>query len=66
MHQLGSDPVCLQPRDPQDLAQKMAQMLALPDDELQQMGQASRQWVEQRFDEQLVIDQYRKALHELG
>lgn len=62
----GLNGLLCQPRDPQDLAQKMAQMLALPYDELQQMGHASRQWVEQRFDEQLVIDQYRKALHELG
>ena len=62
----GLNGLLCQPRDPQDLAKKMARMLALPDAHLQQMAHASRQWVAQRFDENLVIDQYRKALHELG
>jgi glycosyltransferase involved in cell wall biosynthesis len=53
------------PRNAQSLAKQMEAMLDMPDDALQQMATASRQWVEQRFDENLVIDQYRKALREL-
>ena len=52
-------------RDSQDLAKQMSRMLAMPDTQLQQMGYASRQWVEQRFDEQRVIEQYRNALNEV-
>lgn len=54
------------PRDAQSLAKQMEAMLDMPDDALQQMATAGRQWVEQRFDENLVIDQYRKALRELS
>ncbi len=61
----GLNGLLCQPRDSQDLAKKMARILALPEAQLQQMGHASRQLVEQRFDENLVIDQYRKALREL-
>lgn len=62
----GLNGLLCQPRDPQDLAKQMARMLAMTDAQLKQMGHASRQWVEQHFDEQIVIDQYRKALNELG
>jgi glycosyltransferase involved in cell wall biosynthesis len=62
----GLNGLLCQPRDSQDLLKQMTRMLAMPDAQLQQMGQSSRQWVVQRFDEQLVIDQYLKALHELG
>jgi glycosyltransferase involved in cell wall biosynthesis len=62
----GINGLLCQPRDQQDLAKQMTNMLAMTDTQLQQMGQASRQWVEQHFDEQIVIDQYRKALRELG
>ena len=61
----GLNGLLCQPRDPYDLSKQMARMLAMPDTELEQMGHASRRWVEQRFDEQIVIDQYRKALNEL-
>lgn len=61
----GLNGLLCQPMDPQDLAKQMACMLAMSDTQLQQMGNASRQWVEDRFDEQLVIEQYRKVLHEL-
>ena len=54
------------PRDAQSLAQQMSNMLDMPDDAREQMAIASRQWVEQRFDENLVIDQYRKVLRELS
>ena len=56
--------LCL-PRDAQDLADQMQAILQMPAEQLTQMGQASRQWVEERFDEQLVIDAYLKVLDEL-
>lgn len=61
----GLNGLLCQPRDAQDLARQMTRMLAMPIVQLQQMGHASRQWVEQRFDEQIVIAHYRKALHKL-
>lgn len=61
----GLNGLLCQPRDPQDLVRQMARMLAMTDAQLKQMGHASRQLVEQRFDERQVIDQYRKALNEL-
>lgn len=62
----GLNGLLCKPRDSQDLAKQMDRMLAMSDTLLQQMGNASRHWVEQRFDEQIVIDQYRRALNELG
>lgn len=62
----GINGMLCQPRDPQDLAKQMQRMLAMTEAQLQEMGNASRQWVEQRFDEQIVIDQYRRALRELA
>jgi glycosyltransferase involved in cell wall biosynthesis len=56
--------LCL-PRDAQDLANQMQAILQMPAEQLAQMGRASRQWVEERFDEQLVIDAYLKVLDEL-
>ena len=56
--------LCL-PRDAQDLANQMQAILQMSDAQLAKMGQASRQLVEERFDEQLVIDAYRKVLDEL-
>jgi glycosyltransferase involved in cell wall biosynthesis len=52
-------------RDSQDLADQMQAILQLSDEELKQMGQSSRQWVEQKFDEKFVIDAYLKVLEEL-
>ena len=56
--------LCL-PKDAKDLEKKMSQMLSFSDSQLQQMSLESRQWVEDRFDEQLVINQYRKTLNEM-
>jgi glycosyltransferase involved in cell wall biosynthesis len=61
----GLNGLLCQPRDPQDLVKKMNSMLAMSAAQLQQMGHSSRMWVEQRYDERLVIDQYLKALNEL-
>jgi glycosyltransferase involved in cell wall biosynthesis len=53
------------PRDAQKVAQQIKTMLGMPDDSLQQMATASRHWVQTHFDEQVVIDRYRKALRSL-
>ena len=52
-------------RDVQDLADQMQAILQMSDSKLSQMGQASRQYVEDRFDEQRVIDSYLKVVDEL-
>jgi glycosyltransferase involved in cell wall biosynthesis len=61
----GFNGLLCQPRDSQDLADQMQAILQMPPEQLAQMGQASRQWVEEWFDEQLVIDAYLKVLDEL-
>lgn len=53
------------PRDAQSLAKQMAAILNMTDASLQNMGEASRQWVQTNFDEQIVIDRYRQALADL-
>lgn len=53
------------PHDAQDLADQMQAILQMPAEKLAQMGEASRRLVEERFDEQLVIDAYQKVLDEL-
>ncbi len=52
-------------RDSQDLADQMQAILNLSDLALAEMGQSSRKWVEQKFDEKFVIDAYLKVLEEL-
>jgi glycosyltransferase involved in cell wall biosynthesis len=54
-----------QPRDSQDLAEQMQTILQMPAAMLAQMGRASRQLVEERFDEKLVIDAYLQVLDEI-
>jgi glycosyltransferase involved in cell wall biosynthesis len=53
------------PRDSQDLADQLQTILQMPAAKLAQMGRASRQLVEESFDEQLVIDAYLQVLDEL-
>ena len=52
-------------RNGPDLAAKMAQMLALPNAELQAMGRASRRLAEEKFDERLVLDKYLQVVDEV-
>jgi glycosyltransferase involved in cell wall biosynthesis len=61
----GFNGLLCRPRDAQDLADQMQTILQLPAEQLTQMGLASRQWVEERFDEQLVIDAYLQVLDEI-
>lgn len=49
-------------KNPSDLASQMQRMSVLDNSILLQMGKASRQKVEEKFDEALVIDKYMEAL----
>jgi glycosyltransferase involved in cell wall biosynthesis len=53
--------LCL-PKDSKNLAEKMNLMMSMSDSQLKKMAHESRQWAEERFNEQLVINQYRKAI----
>ena len=64
--QHGFNGLLCRPRDSQDLADQMKVILHISAVQLAQMGQASRHCVEERFDEQLVIDAYLQALDELS
>ncbi|GEO02579.1 glycosyl transferase [Adhaeribacter aerolatus] len=52
-------------RNSQDLADKMMRMYQLPAAELEQMGKASRQLAEEKFDEKYVIDKYVTAIQSI-
>lgn len=47
-----------EPRDAQDLADKMQSFVALSQDQRHAMGRSGRAFVEQHFNEQLVLDRY--------
>ncbi|MEL6539060.1 MAG: glycosyltransferase family 4 protein [Bacteroidota bacterium] len=48
-----------------DLKNKLEKMLLLSDSEREEMGKNSRELVEEKFDEQLVIKQYQAAIDDL-
>lgn len=50
-------------KNSEDLANKMERMYYLPDEALAKMGTASRQKVEQEFDEQIVIQKYLRIVN---
>jgi glycosyltransferase involved in cell wall biosynthesis len=62
----GFNGLLCRPRDAQDLADQMQAILQMPAEQLAKMGQASRQHVEDRYDEELVIDAYLKVVDELS
>ncbi|MBC5774281.1 glycosyltransferase family 4 protein [Pontibacter sp. KCTC 32443] len=53
-------------RNASDLADKMEQMLQMPPEQLQRMGEASRQIAETRFDVNFVIQRYLHAINEVA
>jgi glycosyltransferase involved in cell wall biosynthesis len=53
------------PGDSKDLADQMQTVLQMSVAQLEQLGLSSRKWVEQRFDEKLVIDAYTQLLSEM-
>ena len=58
----GENGFLCRPKDAQDLAAKMAKMMALPDTARHQMGQAGRLKMEREFGEQVVVGHYLAAI----
>lgn len=58
----GENGYLCQVRNATDLAAKMEKLYLLPDEELKQMGRASRQLAVNKFDEQIVITKYLTAI----
>lgn len=56
--------LCL-PQEAEDLALCMAKILGMRPEKLEQWGRNSRELVQQRFDERIVIDHYLRALNAL-
>ncbi len=54
----GLSGLMCRPRDAADLAQQMLQFIALPETQRRAMGQAGRTFMEERFDEKLVLQRY--------
>lgn len=54
-----------QPRDAEDLAEKMEQIIKMTPEERSQMGLCGRQKVEREFDEKIVIGRYLNVLEEI-
>lgn len=53
-------------RDAGDLARQMLRFSALGDAQREAMAQESRRKAEREFDEQFVVDAYRRLLRDLG
>jgi galacturonosyltransferase len=51
-------------KDEQDLAEKMEEMILLPEDERNEMGKKARIKIIKEYDKQIVIDAYLKAIRE--
>ena len=62
----GLNGLLCRPRDAQDLANQLQAILQMPAEQLIQMGLASRQYVEERYDEKRVIDAYLQVLDEIS
>ncbi|HEX5314101.1 MAG TPA: glycosyltransferase [Gammaproteobacteria bacterium] len=54
------------PRDVHSLARCMERMLALPPEALAAMGRAGREYMEQNFSEEIVLDAYVNALADIA
>ena len=52
-------------KDAQDLANKMEQMYLLDSESRSQLGRKSRQIIEERFDEKIVIERYLASIQEI-
>ncbi|WP_303310042.1 glycosyltransferase family 4 protein [Hymenobacter sp. BT730] len=62
----GHNGLLCQVRNGPDLARKMLQIQDLSDEQLAEMGRASRRLAEDKFDEQLVLDKYLRLVAEIG
>lgn len=52
-------------KDPEDLANKMLEMMELPDDSIKRLGKNGRDKVENEFSENVVIDKYLESIAEI-
>jgi glycosyltransferase involved in cell wall biosynthesis len=59
----GESGYLCEPRDARDLADKLLRLAEMPAETLAGMGAASRRHAEAVFDERIVIDAYRSAVH---
>jgi glycosyltransferase involved in cell wall biosynthesis len=64
--EVGVNGFLCQPRDADDLTEKLDRILSIPREQLSEMGRASRRLAERKFDEQIVINKYLAALDQLG
>lgn len=62
----GSNGYLCRPRDPRDLAAKMAKMVALTNGERRLMGERSRELVSRGFSENIVVDRYLRVIRDVG
>ena len=62
----GVNGLLCRPRDPDDLADKMEAMISLTPEKLLEMGEASRRYMMERFDEKRVIAVYLDAADRLA
>jgi glycosyltransferase involved in cell wall biosynthesis len=61
----GENGLLCQVKDSVDLADKLKKMIGLHDEELKRMGQKSREIAERKFNEEIIIQEYLKALQEI-
>ena len=62
----GVNGLLCKPREATDLARQMEAILCMSQERIQKMAEASRQLVQARFDEQIVIEQYKQAISALA
>jgi len=62
----GTNGFLCKPRDAQDLAEKLENILSLSEARLAEMGLASRRLAESKFDEKIVINRYLEAIQDVS
>jgi glycosyltransferase involved in cell wall biosynthesis len=62
----GTNGFLCKPRDAQDLAEKLENILSLSEARLAEMGLASRRLAESKFDEMIVINRYLEAIQDVS
>lgn len=62
----GESGFLCRPGDASDLADKLLRFAALAPEQREAMGRRARAFVEQNFDERLVIDRYLEVVNSIG
>lgn len=62
----GFNGLLCEPHNPEDLANKMLQMMKLSDATLQLMGECGRRKMELEFSDTIIVNSYTKVLHKLN